>query len=61
MELNLASRVCTADFINAQWTIAEQQYIEPSQVVCRQLKCQYALTKAQLYDALINVRGMGTG
>ncbi|KAL4429608.1 hypothetical protein ABPG77_008657 [Micractinium sp. CCAP 211/92] len=48
------------DFINAQWTIAEQQYIEPSQVVCRQLQCRYALTKAQLYDALIN-HGQGLG
>ncbi|KAL4458377.1 hypothetical protein ABPG75_013242 [Micractinium tetrahymenae] len=56
----VASLANDQDFIDAQWTIAEDQYIEPSQVICRRLQCQYALTKAQLYDALIN-HGEGLG
>ncbi len=45
----------TADFIKAQWTICDKEYHEPAMQICRDIKCNHALTKAQLHDALVNV------
>ena len=44
------------DFIKAQWTVCDKEYNAPAMEICKQIHCQYALTKAQLHDALVNVR-----
>ncbi|KAI3435766.1 hypothetical protein D9Q98_001824 [Chlorella vulgaris] len=48
------------DFIKAQWTICDKEYHEPAMQICRDIKCNHALTKAQLHDALVN-HGQGLG
>ena len=44
-----------ADFIKAQWDVCDTEYHEPAMQICRDIHCNYALTKAQLHDALVNV------
>lgn len=48
--------VLGADFIDAQWAICDKEYHEPAMEICRSIQCRHALTKAQLHDALVNVR-----
>ena len=49
------------DFINSQWTVCDREYNVPAMAHCKKLKCQHALTKAQLHDALVNVSSRALG
>jgi hypothetical protein len=43
------------EFIKAQWTVCDQEYDVPAMRWCQKIKCNLAITKAQLHDALVNV------
>lgn len=52
----LYAPAAAAEFIQAQWMVCDDQYGKPAQDWCKTVECRYALTKAQLHDALVNVR-----
>ena len=43
------------EFIKAQWTVCHNEYDVPATRWCQKIKCNLAVTKAQLHDALVNV------
>ena len=48
-------RTFLADFIKAQWRVSDSEYFTPAMEWCKKIGCSLALTKAQLYDAMIQV------
>ena len=44
-----------AEFIAAQWYISDTEYYNPAVAWCKKKGCNLAITKAQFYDAMIQV------
>ena len=44
-----------AEFIAAQWYISDTEYYTPAVAWCKKKGCNLAISKAQFYDAMIQV------